>query len=360
LLVDDDAPFRKLARQVLEPIDCSCDEAEDATRALAAIAAKTYDLVMLDLNLPDVDGYEVCRLLRERPREPNLKIMVVSGRGDHSQLAESLPRGADDYIPKPFSPRQLQARVHHALELKAAQDRADYIAGQLSVINQQLEKSLAARTADVHRAHDALLFGLAKMAESRDGETAGHLRRMQRYAASLVQFVSDEPTWAGVINSSFLEHLERCVPLHDIGKIGLPDHILLKPGKLTASERSLMETHTLIGDRILEALAQQHGESLAFLGIASAIVRHHHERFDGKGYPDRLVGDAISAAARLVAVCDVYDALRRDRNHKAAFQHAEAVRIIVNESPGQFDPALVRAFQRCEKQFERIYQDIPI
>jgi len=297
--------------------------------------------------------------LRERPREPNLKIVVVSGRGDHNQLADSLPLGADDYIPKPFAPRQLQARVLHALELKAAQDRAEFVGTQLVLTNQQLEKSLAARSMDVRRAQDALLFGLAKMAESKDGETAGHLRRLQRYARCLAEHAADEPTWVGVANSSFLEHLERCVPLHDIGKIGLPDFILMKPGKLTDSERSLMETHTIIGDRILEALAHQHGESLTFLGMASAIVRHHHERFDGNGYPDHLVGEAIPAAARLVAVSDVYDALRRRRNHKSAMPHREAVRVLIEQSAGQFDPALMRAFNRCEHHFERIYEEIP-
>src|SRR5207244_198203 len=154
--------------------------------------------------------------------------------------------------PKPFSPRQLQARVLHALQLKAAQDHADFIAAQLAVTNQQLEKSLAARSEDVRQAQDALLFGMAKLAESRDGETAGHLQRLQYYARSLLQAAAKEPRWAGIVNSSFLEHLERCVPLHDIGKIGLPDSILLKSGKLTPSERSLMETHTVIGDRVLQ------------------------------------------------------------------------------------------------------------
>jgi response regulator RpfG family c-di-GMP phosphodiesterase len=358
LLVDDDALIRELARQVLESIGCVCDEAANAAEALAAFDGKTYDLVTLDLKLPDMDGYELCRILRER-YQSHLKIMVVSGRGDHNELADSLPRGADDYIPKPFSTRQLQARVLHALQLKSAQDHADFVAGQLALTNEQLEKSLAARSNDVRQAQDAILFGMAKMAESRDGETAGHLRRLQCYTRCLLESAVHEPSWAGVANSSFLEHLERCVPLHDIGKIGLPDNVLLKPGKLTASERSLIETHTIIGDRMLEALAKQHGESLTFLTTAAAIVRHHHERFDGTGYPDRLAGEAIPAAARLVAVGDVYDALRRRRNHKRAMPHCEAVRILLEESGGQFDPALVRAFRRCHRDFEKIYQDNP-
>jgi response regulator RpfG family c-di-GMP phosphodiesterase len=360
LLVDDEQPIRVLARAILEPLGCACDEVGNAAAALAAIQRQPYDLVLLDLNLPDGSGYEVCRILRERPPRAHCKIIVVSGQGDHNVLAESLPLGADDFIPKPFGVRQLEARAQHALQLKSAQEQADFIASQLVRTNSQLENSLAARTSDVRQAQDALLFAMAKMAESRDGETPGHLRRLQRYARCLAEHVADKPAWAGLINGTFLEYLERCVPLHDIGKIGLPEHVLLKPGRLTAEERALMETHTTIGDRILEELGREHGASLAFLGTASAIVRHHHERYDGTGYPDRLAGDAIPAAARVVAPADVYDALRRRRQHKPAFDHAEAVRILRGGAGTQFDPAVIEAFSACERQFERIYRDIPM
>jgi putative two-component system response regulator len=214
------------------------------------------------------------------------------------------------------------------------------------------------RTRDVRQAQDALLFAMAKMAESRDGETADHLHRLQRYSRRLAECVSQQPSWEGVINSAFLDQLERCVPLHDIGKIGLPEHILLKPGKLTSEERRSMEAHPVIGDQILEAIGQEHGTSLDFLTMACAIVRHHHERYDGTGYPDRLGGEAIPPAARLVALADVYDALRRRRSHKPALSHAEARQIILEGSSGQFDPALIQAFTLCEFDFERIYRDI--
>jgi len=359
LIVDDDAPVRGMARKVLEPLGCICDEAQDAAAALAACAQQSFDLLLLDLNLPDMDGYELCRRVRERPLGRNFKIIVVSGRGDHDDLAEALPRGADDYIPKPFGVLQLRGRVEHALSLKEAQDRADRLASHFSTLNRQLEKSLQARTVDVRRAQDALLFAMAKMAESRDGETASHLGRLQHYSRLLAACAATQPNWERLINSSFLDQLERCVPLHDIGKIGLPEQILTKPGKLSPAERQLMETHTVIGDQILEAIAQEHGESLEFLSMASAIVRHHHERYDGTGYPDKLVGDAIPPAARLVALADVYDALRRQRFHKPALTHVEASRILLQDSNGQFDPILLRAYAMCEREFERIYRDTP-
>jgi response regulator RpfG family c-di-GMP phosphodiesterase/serine/threonine protein kinase len=362
LIVDDELHVRMLHRVILQSLQVECVEAKDGNSALAAALSSgpnggPFDLILLDLGLPDIDGYEVCRLLRERSANPHLKIIVVSGRGDQNDLAESLPRGADDYIPKPFEPRQLLAKVGHALRMKDAQERITMLTEQLMLTNQQLQQSLESRGEDVRRAHDALLFTMAKMAESRDGETPGHLRRLQLYTRVLTQQAARQPLWAGLVDDRFLEQLERCVPLHDIGKIGLPDNVLLKPGKLTAAERALVETHPLIGDRILEVLGREHGHSLEFLGAARAIVRHHHERYDGCGYPDRLSGDAIPAAARIVAVADVYDALRRQRQHKVAMSHDEAIEVI-QHSPGQFDPTLLEALSQCSHEWENIYRDV--
>lgn len=358
LIVDDEAGVRMLHRMILKPMGYECVEVETAAAALAAARAQPFDLIVLDLNLPDGNGYDVCRALREPGDNPYLKIIIVSGAGDQNELAEALPRGADDYIPKPFEPRQMMAKVQHAFRLKEAQERAQLLAEQLALTNQQLERSLDARARDVRQAHDALVFTMARMAESRDGETPGHLRRLQAYTKVLARQAAGEESWAGLVDERFLEQLERCVPLHDLGKLGLPDEVLLKPGALSPAERALVETHTLIGDRILEALGREHGTALEFLGPARVVVRSHHERWDGRGYPDRLAGDAIPPAARLVAVADVYDALRRERSHKAALPHAEAVRIILEQSAGQFDPALLRAFALCQQEFARIYRDI--
>jgi response regulator RpfG family c-di-GMP phosphodiesterase/tRNA A-37 threonylcarbamoyl transferase component Bud32 len=358
LIVEDEHIVRRLFRKVLEPHDIHCDEAADGQSALAALARMRYDLVLLDLNLPDMDGLQICRLLRERPENSNCKIIIVSGRGNHETLARSLPEGADDFIPKPVGVAELEMRVGHALRLKQAQDEADSLAQQLAVTNRQMEDSLLARTGDVRRAQDALLFTMQKMSESRDGETEGHSQRLQRYCGILAETVGSSPKWEGVVNGAFLEQLARCVPLHDIGKIGVPESLLLKPGMLNGDERLLIQTHTVIGDQLLESLGREHGESLGFLGMASAIVRHHHEHFDGRGYPDRLSGDAIPPAARLVALADVYDALRRQRFHKPALTHDDATRIILEESAGQFDPAVLEAFASRQFEFERIYRSI--
>jgi response regulator RpfG family c-di-GMP phosphodiesterase len=358
LIVDDEPAIRMMLRSILESIGCQCSEAADGESALTLAAAEPFDLVVLDLVLPGIGGAEVCRRLRELPDVSYLKVLVVSGARDPGDLAELLPRGADDYLAKPFDLRQLKARVEHALRVKEDQDRMWTTAEQYRHANRQLERSLQASKADLRQAHDALLFAMARMAESRDGETPGHLRRLQRYVRVLASEAARQRSWMGRIDAPFLQQLERCVPLHDIGKIGLPDEVLLKPAALSAPERALVEQHPLIGDRILDALAREHGEALDFLGMARAIVRSHHERFDGQGYPDRLAGEAIPAAARLIAIADVYDALRRERLHKGAMNHAGAGAVILKGSPGQFDPTLLKAFEACHEQFEQIYREV--
>jgi response regulator RpfG family c-di-GMP phosphodiesterase/serine/threonine protein kinase len=358
LIVDDDPPMRGVLRLILGNLGCNCVEAGDGETALTIATGESFALVLVDLGLPGMDGYELCRRLRYRTTNPLLKVIVVSGQGDADELSDSLPRGADDYLAKPFQPKQLTAKVRHAFRLLAAQERAGMMAERLLQGNRELQESLHSREQDIRQAHNALLFAMAKMVESREGETPGHVHRLQQYTHVLAQEASRLPSWFGLVDSRFLEQLKRCVPLHDIGKIGLPEDILLKPGALSESERRLVETHPLIGDRILEALDREHGDSLDFLGMTRAIVRHHHERWDGRGYPDGLAGEAIPPAARLVAVADVYDALRRRRLHKPALSHNRAMDVMLDQSPGQFDPALVVALKARHTALEQIYRDL--
>jgi putative two-component system response regulator len=358
LIVDDEAGVRSLLHAVLMEEGCECEEAGDGEEALALATGLNFDLVLLDLNLPGMDGYEVCRRLRTMPNHSYMKILVVSGMGDQDALSNTLPAGADDYIVKPFKNRQLLAKVEHALHLKDAQERSALLAEQLLLTNRQLEQSLKAREDDVRQAHNALLYAMARMAESREGETAGHLRRLQAYTRALARQAATTPPWAGLVDDRFLRQLERCVVLHDIGNLGLPEDVLRKPGALNTAERALVQTHPLIGDQLLESLGREHGTSLDFLGMARDIVRHHHERFDGRGYPDRLAGDAIPASARLTAVADVYDALRRERLHKRAMPHNAAIRLMRLRSEGQFDPTLLEALDVCHDEFEQIYDAI--
>jgi response regulator RpfG family c-di-GMP phosphodiesterase len=359
LLVDDEADIRMFCRFVLEAEGLACDEAADGLEALHAVRQKPYDLVILDINLPGMEGPEVCRHLRENPPCPHLKVIMASGGANGDVMAQMLLAGADDFVTKPFSLVQLQARVKAALRLKEAQDRSDVLNRHLIAANRELEDSLGSRNDALVRARNALVLALAKLVEQRASESGAHLLRLQRYCRVLAEEAAQATRFAGQIDAAFIEMLECCAPLHDVGKVSLPDHILLKPGKLDTEERLSMQTHTVIGAETLQEVLEQNGQALGFLRMAIDITRHHHERYDGQGYPDRLAGEAIPLAAQLVAVADVYDALRSRRVYKPAYSHAAAVQMITEASGGQFDPALVQVFLRCAAQLERIYRECP-
>jgi response regulator RpfG family c-di-GMP phosphodiesterase/serine/threonine protein kinase len=350
--------LRQQVRATLEALGCHCDEATAGAEALKALRSGPYDLALIDAALAGPGVEVVCKGLRDLPPRPHIKVFLHGASTSPHAYAEATLLGADDFLPHPLELTNVAAKVQQALWLKDAQDRADRFGQHLLRINRQLQHSLTARTNDVRQAQDALLFAMAKLAESRDGETAGHLRRLQQYSLCLAKHLRDDPAWKSIVDDTFLAQLERCAPLHDIGKLALPDSVLLKPGPLTPEERRVVETHTLIGCDMLEALAREYGDSLMFLGQARSIVRHHHERFDGTGYPDGLFGDAIPPAARLVALADVYDALRRKRPHKPAFSHARAVQGILRESDGLFDPSVVQAFAGCQDRFQRIFLSV--
>jgi response regulator RpfG family c-di-GMP phosphodiesterase len=358
LVVDDEEDIRFLCRYMLQSETLQCDEAVNGNQALAAVYAKPYDLVLLDIDMPERTGLEVLQQLRATPPNPHLKIVMFSGRATSDEMAQMMAAGADDYLTKPFSIVQLQNRLQAALRLKEAQDRSDLLHRHLLAVNTELEANLSARDSDLVDARNALVLALAKLIEYRDAETGPHLRRLQRFSRCLAEEAARLPLFAAQIDQGFIQMLECCVPLHDIGKVGLPDHLLMKPGKLDSNERLLMQTHTVMGAETLAEVARQHGRALAFMQMAIDIARHHHERWDGTGYPDRLAGSAIPLAARLVAVADVYDALRSRRSYKPALSHAAALQVMAEGSEGQFDPALVQALRCCAGQFEQIFNEI--
>jgi response regulator RpfG family c-di-GMP phosphodiesterase len=354
LIVDDEPDLRRLCRVALEAEGLLCEEAGDGAAALEALAARPCDLVLSDLDMPGMHGSELLQKLREAPPVPNLKVLLVSGRMDPDEMSRLLSAGADDYLAKPLSLPQLQARVKSALRLKGAQDRSDRLYRELLAVNAALERDLAARDSDVVHARNAVVLALAELVQRATGETSGHLRRLQRYSRCLAEHAAQLPAFTGQIEPAFIAMLESCVPLHDIGQVALPDYLLQKPGKLDADEQLMMQTHTVIGAEALETVARQHGAALAFLQVAIDIARHHHERWDGSGYPDRLAGPAIPLAARIVAIADVYDALRCRRPYRPALPHAAAVQILTT-SPGHFDPNLMQVFERLAPIFERIF-----
>jgi putative two-component system response regulator len=356
LIVDDDAAFRSLCRYLLEPEGLRCAEAANGEQALRLAGERCYDLILLDVDLPGLHGTEVLRRLQENPPSPHLKVIMMSGRVAEDEMARMMAAGADDYLGKPFSQVQLRERVKAALRLKDAQVRADLLHRRLMLANDDLERDVASRDSDLIHARNGLVLALAELVAQRDSETGGHLLRLQGYSRCLAETAATLPGFAGRLDPPFIDLLACCTPLHDIGKVGVPDHILLKPGRLTDEERRLMQRHTVAAGEILRKVADRQGFAAAFLQMAVEIARHHHERFDGTGYPDRLAGEAIPLSARIVAVADVYDALRSKRVYKPALPHGEAVRMIL-EDTGHFDPALLVAFQRCSAQLERLFEE---
>jgi putative two-component system response regulator len=205
---------------------------------------------------------------------------------------------------------------------------------------------------------NALILGLTEMVCRREAEDLQHVLRIQRFCRVLAEEATGTPSLTDQIDENFITMLECCSPLHDIGKVALPDHILSKVGVLNMEERLIMQAHTVIGAETLQNVAKRHGAAVAFLQMAIDITRHHHEHYDGQGYPDRLKGNDIPLAARILSICDTYDGLRSRRAYKPAFSHSAALQLIFENSPGQFDPLLLQAFRRCEPEFERIFSSM--
>ncbi len=358
LVVDDSAINRHFCVRVLREAGIACDEVADGAAALKTVASAPYDLILTDWVMPDLTGLDLSRKLREDPVLRHLKILLFSATLTDEEVAQALAAGADDYLTKQFGRVQLVARVQAALRLKAAQERGEALNQQLLAANQQLERALTARDSDLVHLRNALVLGLAELAAHRAGEAAAHLLRLQRYSRSLAEAAAALPAFAGQIDEAFVQLVEGGAPLHDIGKVALPDHVLANPANLAAEERQVLQSHTTIGAEALQKIARRHGPAVAFLQVAIDIARHHHERYDGKGYPDRLAGSAIPLAARIVTIGDVYDTLRSRQLSRPALSHAAAAEVMLEGSPGQFDPVLLDALRACLSHFEDIFREL--
>jgi response regulator RpfG family c-di-GMP phosphodiesterase len=356
LVVSADPGYRGHCRDVLEGHGVECLGAQSAAEVLDWVVHAPCDLLLIDADLPGGEGPELCRRLRAEPPGPHVKLILVTPGGTGAPPGDA---PADDFVAYTAPPHELLSRVRLALRLKEAEERSDRMSGHLLATNGQLEEALRQRDDDQYQAQDVLIFAMAKMAELRGLETGPHLLRMQGYVRVLAEEAMRLPAFAGRIDGPFVRMLERCVLLHDIGKVAVPDHVLLKPGRLDDEERTIMESHTIVGAGILEAVARQHGACLAFLQMAIDIVRHHHERYDGSGYPDGLSGEAIPLAARIVTVADVYDALRCKLVYKPGLPHAAARRLLLDPDKKQFDPALQVAFRHCEASFHQLFEQNP-
>lgn len=335
--------------------------ANSGQRALkAAVMDPRPDLILLDVMMPDIDGYTVIRELKASPETKQIPVIFVTAMDSDQDEEFGLSLGAVDYVTKPIRPAILLARVQTQLELKVSRDR-------LQDQNQWLENEIKHRMTENELIKDVTLYALASVAEARDQETGYHLHRTQTYLILLMEQLKDHPRFREELTEQGRQLIAKAAPLHDIGKVGIPDEILLKPARLTPEEFEVMKTHSKIGgdalakatQRVLESHPddQEDAESrgsLAFLEIAQQIALYHHERWDGNGYPEQLVGEAIPLAARLMALVDVFDALSCKRPYKQPFPMDETIAIIREERGRQFDPDVVDAFLALQNKFIEI------
>ncbi|CAK0754040.1 putative cyclic di-GMP phosphodiesterase VC_1348 [Azospirillaceae bacterium] len=316
-------------------------------QALELVAKAPPDLILLDIMMPEMDGYEVCRRLQANPAYALIPVIFLTAKSEVEDEQRGFDLGAVDYITKPISPPIVLARVKAQLLLKKTRDfLADH--------NAFLEAEVQARTRQVARIQDTTIVAMASLAETRDNETGNHIRRTQNYVRALARAMQAHPRFAATVNDAVIELLYKSAPLHDIGKVGIPDRILLKPGKLDDDEFAIMKTHARLGyEAILKAEARLEGDA-DFLVYAGEIAYCHHEKWDGSGYPRGLSGDSIPVSARLMAVADVYDALISRRIYKPPFSHEKAVALISEGRGSHFDPDLVDGFLRIEAAFRDI------
>lgn len=335
VLVVDDVPENIAAMVALLQDQYRVKVATRAATALQRAREAPPDLILLDVSMPGMDGYEACRQLKADPRTASLPVIFLTARAEAHDEALGFEVGAVDYIMKPVNAPVARARIASQLTLKQAHDF-------LRDRSAWLEAEVQRRTREITLIEDATIIALAALAETRDNETGNHIRRTQHYVSALARKLQHDPHFAAQLDDN------------DIGKVGIPDRILLKPGKLTAEEFEVMKTHTTLGrDAIADAEAQC-GTTSSFLRYAREIAHHHHEKWDGSGYPDGLAGDAIPLSARLMAVADVYDALISRRVYKAAFTHEDAARIIAEGRGRHFDPRVIDAFLAITGEFHAI------
>jgi putative two-component system response regulator len=314
-----------------------------------ALSDDRPDLILLDIMMPDLDGYEVCRRLKLDPRTADIPVIFLTARSDIQDEQKGLELGAVDYITKPISPPIVLARIRTHLRLKSV---SDFLRDK----NEYLEKEISWRTREINTIQDVTMIALGSLAETRDNETGDHIRRTQHYLRALAVNLRGSAKFKDFLNEGTIELLYKSAPLHDIGKVGIPDTILMKPGKLSFDEFEIMKTHTTLGRDAIIGAEKRLDSPNSFLSLAREIAWSHHERWDGAGYPRGLSGLDIPIAARLMGVPDVYDALISERVYKPAFTHESAVSIIREGSGSQFDPDIVEAFLDISLRFHEIAQ----
>jgi len=351
ILVVDDTPANLVLLSGLLSPTYRVQLAPSGAKALELARRQGPDLVVLDIMMPCLDGYEVCRRLKDDLATKHIPVLFLSALNQAEDETRGFECGAADFIHKPFNAATVMARVATQLQAKSWRDA-------MSRRNHWLQEELQTRLAEVDQLREATLHVMVSFAEFRDEQTGHHVRRTQEYVRTLARWLTQQPDSGVCLTEEDIDHIAKSAPLHDIGKVAIPDSILLKPGRLSAEEMAVMRTHSMKGFEMLRRAAERLGpQGSVYLHYGMEIARHHHERWDGAGYPDRLAGRDIPLSARLMAVADVYDALISRRPYKEAMSHDAARAYIETHSGGHFDPQVVAAMAATHGELQRIARE---
>jgi putative two-component system response regulator len=344
LIIDDTPENLVVLGELLRP-HYRVRVANGGKRALRVATTEPLpNLILLDVMMPEVDGYAVMAELKADARTRDIPVIFVTALDSAADEERGFALGAVDYITKPIKPAIVLARIRTHLELKQARD-------SLVDQNAYLEAEVSRRMAQNQTIQDVSILALAYLAEIRDTETGNHLRRTQGYIRALAERLKTHPRFSDFLTDANIQTLVKSAPLHDIGKVGIPDRILLKPGRLTAEEWEIMKTHAFLGSEAIRRAEGEAGQPIEFLRMARDIAHHHHERWDGSGYPDGLAGNDIPISARLMALADVFDALISKRVYKPPLSAGDVTKIITKERGRHFDPDVTDAFLACLPDF---------
>ncbi len=341
LLVDDEPVNLKVLQAILKN-SYQIMTAANGQEALQRVNENPPDVILLDVMMPMMNGFEVARTLKTAKETSHIPIIMVTALEDRQSRLQGLTAGAEDFLTKPVDKDEVAARVHNLFRLKKYHD-------MVKDQNQLLEQKVREKTASLRTAYEETIYTLCRAAEYKDEDTGNHIQRISYYTARLAEILG--------MDGNFVEQIFHASPMHDIGKIGIPDRILLKPGTLTSEEIVIMRTHPTLGAEILSNC------SSPYLMMGGEIAFGHHERWDGGGYPRGLKGEQIPLTARIVNICDQYDALRSKRPYKPSLSHQETMHIIASgdgrSMPSHFDPAVHQAFLGHHQIFAEIYEALP-